>query len=481
MNHTVKKMNGRATSGRATSGRATLGGLLLAALALPGAAGAAQHALLAQQAGDLSARALVAPEATQKSAGASTLRHESVTLSWAAEGAIDAAPPAPFVARSREYYIEATGAELSAGVAIPTSAPHALVRLQPLVSVGPREDAAIHPLSLVLRSPAGRDFDAGGGMEMLVSADKLAKADVPFAAGTSAFRIDPALGAGSFRLQAKGLQDGDRYLINVVEPESALALTLRTDASLYLHGQQLLVLPDLVEGDGALRGQHHRLSRFDGFVTSPAGRRFPVDFRPGPDGLLQARLVLDADEAPSPGLWEVHGQGQAQVAGRTVIRSVRLAFPVAMPVARLSGAVAVQGGPTGLNLDFGVETGAAGRYEVRGLLYGTVAGELKPVGVAQAAAWLEPGRRDLTLNFAPALLDGAAAPFELRDLNLLDQGRMGVLHRQRRALVIEEGEIVRAPARPAGAAQVSQPALAVKRTAQTDPLAGGAVWVADPQ
>ncbi len=469
MNNTVKKTNGRAT------------GLLLAALALPAAAGAAQHALLAPQAGDVGVRALVASESAHKSAGAA-VRREAVALSWAAEGKIDTAPPAPYVARSREYYIEATGAELAAGVAIPTSAPHALVRLQPLTSVGPREDVAIHPLSLVLRSPAGRDFDAGAGMEMLVSADKLAKADVPFASGTSAFRIAPTLGAGRFQLQAKGLQDSDRYLINVVEPESELVLTMHTGASLYLHGQELVVRPDLVERDGALRGQHYRFTRFDGFVTSPAGRRFPVEFQPGPDGRLQARLLLDADEAPAPGLWEVHGQGQAKVAGQTVVRSARLAFPVAMPMARLTGAVTVQGGPAGLQADFGVEAGAAGRYEVRALLYGTVAGELKPVGVAQAAAWLEPGQRSLSLSFAPSLLSGAGGPFELRDLQLLDQGRMGVLHRQQRAVVIDDSEVARGVARGvAGAAPAVPAAVVAKRAAQIMPNASGALWLPERQ
>lgn len=54
---------------------------------------------------------------------------------------------------------------------------------------------------------------------------------------------------------------------------------------------------------------------------------------------------------------------------------------------------------------------------------------------------LEPGSQSLVLRYDAGLLAGASGPFELRDLNLLDQGRMGVLQRQQRALTIEERDM----------------------------------------
>lgn len=418
--------------------------LLISATMFTGGAGAAPQ-FLAPQAGDLIPQKLAAPDVTQKSAGAPNLAREAVTMSWAAEGAINTAPQ-NFIGQSREYYAEVSADELAAGVTIHTTSPRALVRMQPLASSEASAKAAIHPQSLVLTSPAGRAFSAGSGMEMLASVDKLAKAEVPFAQGTSAFRIHPDLGAGAFKLQAAGAGGGGRYLINVVEPDSRFTLTMQTDAPNYLHGQQLTVTPELVEQGAA---QRHRVGKLEGMVTSPAGRTFPVTFGMEKDGRMRARLPLDASEAPSPGLWEVHANSEALVRGQLVKRSLRVAFGVAMPVARLNNSVAIANEPGSVGLRLGVDVGAPGRYEARALLYGTVAGMMKPLAVAHSAQWLEPGSHSLVVRYDAGLLAGASGPFEVRDLTLIDQGRMGVLQRQQRALTIDDADLVRTGAQAA--------------------------------
>jgi len=429
--------------------------LLLSATMLAGSAAAAPQFLPAK-AGDLVPKQIVAPTAApdmmQKSVASPELSREAVTMSWAVQGDIVTAPQT-FVAQSREYYAEVSADELAAGVTIHTTSPRAVVRLQPLTATSrPREKLAIHPQSLVLTNAAGRSFDAGSGMEMLVSADKLNKADLPFAEGTSAFRIHKDLGAGALKLRAPELQGSDRYLVNVVEPESKLALTMQTDAPSYLHGQQLTIMPELVEQDGTVVKQRHALGKLTGYVTSPAGRNFPVTFKVDKDGRMRARLPIDADEAPAPGLWEVHASGPSQVNGQTVIRSARLAFGVAMPVARLNGSAVMVNEPGSVGVGLGVEVGAAGRYETRGLLYGMSGGVMKPLAVAHAAQWMEPGTNQIVLRYSSELLAGATGPFEVRDLTLLDQGRMGVLQRQQQGLTIDERDIVRTAA-PATAAK----------------------------
>jgi hypothetical protein len=412
--------------------------LLVSATMLTGTASAAPQ-FLAPQAGDLVPQKLTAPDAMHKSAGAPDLSRDAVTMSWAAEGDISTAPQ-NFVGQSREYYTEVSADELAAGVTIHTTAPRALVRMQPLADAGVREKTAIHPQSLVLTSPAGRAFGAGSGMEMLASADKLEKAEMPFAQGTSAFRIHADLGSGAFKLQAADARGGGRYLINVVEPDSRFALTMQTDAPSYLHGQQLTVTPELVEQGLA---QRHTLGKLEGVVTSPAGRRFPFSFRMEKDGRMRARLPLDANEVPSPGLWEVHAASAAIVRGQLVKRSLRVAFGVAMPVARLNNTAAIANQPGSVGIKLGVDVGAAGRYEARALLYGMVGGVMKPLAVAHSAQWLEPGLQSLVIRYSADLLAGASGPFELRDLNLIDQGRMGVLQRQQRAVTIDERDLGR--------------------------------------
>jgi hypothetical protein len=127
---------------------------LIASASMLAAGAEAAPRFLPAQAGDLIAPHIVAPEATHKSAGAPGLAREAVAMSWAAQGPISTAAQT-FAGQSREYYVEASADELNAGVAIHTTSPRALVRLQPLGGSGPRENLAIHPQSLILSDGGG--------------------------------------------------------------------------------------------------------------------------------------------------------------------------------------------------------------------------------------------------------------------------------------------------------------------------------------
>lgn len=81
-----------------------------------------------------------------------------------------------------------------------------------------------------------------------------------------------------------------------------------------------------------------------------------------------------------------------------------------------------------------------------------VNGAMAPVAVAHSAAWLEPGAGNIELAHDAALLAGVRGPYELRDLSLLDQSRVGLLHRQQRGLVIDEREALRTGLRVAPSA-----------------------------
>jgi hypothetical protein len=128
---------------------------------------------------------------------------------------------------------------------------------------------------------------------------------------------------------------------------------------------------------------------------------------------------------------------EGSVNGRALARDARTAFACSVPSARLAREVRIVQGD-GLQATFGVELASAGRYEVRGILYGTDAtGVLRPLAAGYSARWFE-GSGALTLAFDAALLkaSGLVAPFELRDVRLYDQGRMGLLQRQERALLL---------------------------------------------
>ncbi len=320
------------------------------------------------------------------------------------------------------------------GVPIYTTRSGALVRLNPAGEAGVDDKLAIAPESLVLLDAAGKSWGAGSGMDLVVGPEQLKAAGAPFAPGTSAFRIREDLGAGAFTLRAEGLAaSSERYVMHVFDRASPITLELTTGNRDYLHGQVLTVEATLAGGAGSVRAR-----RMEGFVTSPAGRAWPLRFELAGKGPYSATLVLDAVEAPTPGLWQVHASADGRIGGQAVLRAGRTAFACAVPSARFTGSAQVDRA-AGLGFRLGVDVASAGRYEARGVLYATAAdGTLRPAGIAHSAAWLEAGSGALDLTFDRALLaeGGLAAPYELRDLRLVDQVSMGLLHRQERALVV---------------------------------------------
>jgi Domain of unknown function (DUF4785) len=427
----------------------TISFLLMAAGSLSLQAAPVQ--LLAPQAGDMSAPATVArPGAASLvvanpdgpgGPGFGAPQREAVALSWAATATANAAIDTevkPFLGKSQEYYRKVSGAELNRGVDLHTSSPRALVRLQAVGAIGQHEMEAIQPKFLTVTDSAGKQHVNGAAMESIVDAAQLVKADLPFAASTSAFRLNAAMGQGKMTLKADKLNETQDYLIHVTEPDSPFTQTLQTGAGLYLHGQNLVVSTALLEAGS----KKHAIGALKAELVSPSGRVFPLKFARRDGQNYEAQIRLDANETPTPGLWEVHSHIEANIKGQVVRRSTRVALPVALPVARLTGAANLQAGKRGeLSVVLGVEAASAGRYEARGLLYGTVGGKLVPLAVAHSAKWIDGGKGEIDLSFNAALLQGSSAPYEVRDLVLNDQGYFTTLHKQARGLTLDATDL----------------------------------------
>ncbi len=401
---------------------------LAALLAVPAAT---EAQLLAARPGDLAPSRLMAPPAGLRL----NESRDAVSFAWPlpAEQALAGGIPA-VAARSREYWLRLSAEELVRGVALPTTAPRALIRIHPAADDREASSApAVDPAAVVVTDAAGRRFENGRGMELLVGEAELQAAGVPFPAGTTAFRLDAEVGSGLLRLAAPdlGAEPATPYLVHVFEPESAVELAVSLPKSLYLHGDSVAV--DLT---ASAAGKALPLTGATAFVTSPSGRAWSVPLT-GSNGRLKGGLRLDARERAQGGLWEVHVVADGSAGEAKFVRNARAAFAVALPTARLSGGAKVAKESTGLALKLEVETAAAGRFEVRGVLYGRDArGEARPLAQTDAAAWLEKGTGNLTLRVPAELLAGSTltAPYELRHLELIDQGRMGLLHRQDLAL-----------------------------------------------
>lgn len=385
-------------------------------------------ALLPASAHDQVVHQLTATPATRSDSRAG-LERAPANFSWALDPqqALDPRPQ-PHVDESREFWRNVSGAELQAGVHIGTSAPGALIRFSPHA----RSRATLDIGTLQVQSDNG-SFNAQEAFLNSADAQQLHAAGMAVPQGSHVLQLDDAVGSGDIRITARNAR-GD-WLVHVYEPRSTVMLTLRTERDTVLAGEPIRIHANM-EGKG-------RLQRLGGLLTSPTGFSQPFDFTAQKDGSFTATVDADPRHVGGQGLWEVHAFGHGDSNGQQIARDARTTVAVNVAGARLSSSwqpVSRAARQHGVAMTLGLEVAMASRYQVAGVLWGSDRdGELKPAAIAHAAAWLEPGNQQITLRFDPQAVSpsGLTAPYELRDLRLIDQGGMSLLERRERALRLD--------------------------------------------
>ncbi|WP_312316318.1 DUF4785 domain-containing protein [Stenotrophomonas sp.] len=339
---------------------------------------------------------------------------EPVSFAWALDPTQGLADAAPFVAVSRSYWEMVDGSALQQGVALPMTAPDAVIQVSP--APGAR---TLTRAQWQLRDPAG-----ALKVEQVVDSQQLQAAGMPVQSGTAMARTGKTATAGTYRLQSAQAQG--RYVVQVLEPNSPISLRLQSSRDQVLAGGTLTVTAQLVDdGGGTTTGAGRNLLRSlpaggEALLVAPDGRTWPVPLQSGKAGLT-AQVTVPQDVGNTQGLWEL----QAFISANGVQRDAKIAFAVAQATARFSGQVQADAGRRVLQLP--LQIGAPGRYEARGTLYATGPdGQLRPVAQAHSAAWFDSaGAGTLGLPFeSVALPKGYGAPFQVRALELRDQTRM---------------------------------------------------------
>lgn len=366
---------------------------------------------------------------TQAVKNVASLESAPVEFAWRLDGAPLEAIASPYQASSKEYWDRRSADELLKGVTLDTVAPGALVRLSPL---GGAQTKALEAREVILRKD-GKTYANGSGMVLLADAEELEKGVAPFTEGTTVFRIDPALGAGRFELVVpKAVGEA---IVHVYEPESSTSLELALDQVSYQKGQPMVVRARLADEETRVR-----VTQMGGLITAPDGQVYEIAFKAEGGTGFAATLPADFAAAGQMGLYEVETFATGTSAKGRVLRDARTAFAYTVPSARFTGevrTVAVKMREPNVVLEFDVEVAAASRYQIGAVLYGTDAtGEKIPVAAAQSAALLKPGVHAMPLTFAPDVLDGAkaGAPWEIRDLRLVNQADMGLQEQRVQAL-----------------------------------------------
>lgn len=338
-------------------------------------------------------------------------------------------PDSALIGESRQYYVDTTGEQLAAGIDLPLTAPGAVIRLSTDSSAKP-EGLSLQQLELELN---GRKVEAAQIVRNVTRGSQLRASGWPVPENTLAFRMmSSRTQAGTLRLSYAGLAADSPVLVHVFEPNSRWVARLVLNSQRFLAGQTITA--SLMLDDGT-RQQAPAIS--SAVLSSPDGELFQSMDRAEGNGLWQ----ISAPELmqPTPGLYEIHLHAEQRFGDIIVRRDISHAVAIAPALARLSGAATLNRGRE-LTLELSVETSLAGRYQINATLYATDRqGHLQPASFSQTAAVLPAGGGLLSVSFDLQTLvkAGLDAPFELRDLSLLDQGRMLQLEHRQRALVIE--------------------------------------------
>jgi len=369
---------------------------------------------------------LVATRTVALPAPGGQIERKPVSFSWALDPSAAVTTAAPFTSESREYWMQVDATQMRSGIDIDTTAPGAVIRLSP---IGKALPVNAQRLSV---SSHGRTIDADETFAHVAGAAQLQQAGMDVSNGTAIVQLDKGLGQGRFRLQ---LSDANgAYLMHVFEPDSPYTLHASADRANLLAGGQFTVNAVLGKGSMGLAG-----SEMAGLLVSPSGKSYDLNFSPGQGGAQRALARVPIDAQSQTGLWEVQVFAGASENGVRIQRDSRTAIAVAQPTAKLGGSYRFDA--ASLSFSTPIVVGSPGRYELRATLFATgTDGIARPVSEAHSAAWFDAGARSLGLQFDRTHLPaGYGAPFEVRYLELKDQGRMGAL--ESRELAARSGNL----------------------------------------
>ncbi|WP_376695857.1 DUF4785 domain-containing protein [Wenzhouxiangella sp. EGI_FJ10305] len=403
--------------------------LLPAVVLAAGTVSAAGPTEWAQPAGnDLRVESL--PASTQVAAPSRHAESQPVSYAWPLS--IDDSAPAPAgpAMESRQYWVDTTGHGLEKGLKLPLSSPGAIVRISALnADTGALLDAERLQVSVDGRSlPITSD---AGGLEVITGRD-LQSQGMSVPTDSLAFKLPGQGQADTLSLQLGGAPADQAMVVHIFEPESPWVGSLSAPRHNYLAGDSIELNVGLNNGDERFAAESVQAV----LVSPDAAQDWPLEVTA--DGFELTGEVPQELPAAGEGLYEVHAYLQGRQGDTMIRRDLKVAVDIAVPTARLTERIRSRD-DRGLSVDLGVEVANSGRYQVSGQVWGTAAdGTLQPLAMTQTAAVLEPGESQLQLDVPADLLmaSGLAAPFEVREVQLLDQGRMAVLESRSRGFTI---------------------------------------------
>lgn len=381
--------------------------------------------------GDLRASALLASEAQVPAS-----RHaETQPVSFARPLDIDSSVSLNSGPQtdSREYWVDAKSEQLARGLELPLSSPGAIVRISALNS-----DARLQLSASSLQVQVdGQSISSDDGKNALriLGSEALNAHGMAVPANTLAFELPDHGQPHTLALQMESIEPGQNMVVHVFEPNSDWTGQLSADRFQYLGGDTITAQAGLSNGRQVLAADEVQAV----LVSPDASQAWPL--KQDDSGRLLIPSAPGPDASTGEGLWEIHAYLRSKNRDTVIQRDLKLAVNLVAPTARFGPRIDVRN-KNGLAIALEVETGVAGRYQASAQLWGTDSkGQLAPLALTESAAMLKPGTGRLVLEVSEQLLSdsGLGAPYELRQVRLADQGRMGLLELRQLGLIIPNG------------------------------------------
>jgi hypothetical protein len=322
-------------------------------------------------------------------------------------------------AMSTSYVMEVTGAQLNKGVALKTTQSDVAV----LISRA-GESVALDTGLLQLRHPAN---PSAALVDKRVSDEELSQ--VGMFSNTVALKTVSNAAFGALTLKtAQGLAASDKYMVQVQEKNSPYNLSLSIPTQSYTAADKVIARGAMLKGAGSKGESNLKMSNTTAQLIAPNGEVSKVSVKVNGDELVFSASEQAEIISPINGLYELRVQTTGTDNNLSIPRNAKVAFALSRNTATINNAALVE--KNGLSANVSILAKEAGRFEVRGVLYGTNArGQLVPVMETHAAQSTNAGAESIKLPFDAAILAKANvnAPYELRDVRLFDQKQLGLI------------------------------------------------------
>ena len=342
-----------------------------------------------------------------------SLSHDPLSSSWRIQGDSVAQTIKPQVRESRKYRIVTTLAQLRRGIALPTRAAGAVISISPLSNT----EAQSRPDFRIQKNQSQYSIKETASDLAL----QQALADSEFTSQNLAlFQLKPELGAGRFLLTAQqpdGKPD-DRYVVQVLDQGSDTYLQVTTDKSHYQYGEELTItfrLHDSAYG--------YPIDEITATLVGPEGDTQPLTLKRERWDTYVAHTQIKNEKNPAGKNWYIEADVSTMLADSEVVRHVHSAISYSIPSAAITEINTQKNSSQHFTATINVAT--ASRYSLQAVFLATNKhGKREAVETVHSAAWLNPGKSQISFSLSPEIANSYKPPYYLASITLVDYGQI---------------------------------------------------------